>query len=136
MQNLVENNNLIALTLDPIADNLTLLHHVTKIGKSSKKKSTKKTEKVAALNGFGSVASISGSKSPEDLFDTKNIVSVEIPSQDDFKTFKDPSDLKNLTLVKDIVKNLEMLSCYLIFLQVLSFKCPQETHRLKHLLCQ
>ena len=82
IKELEANPKLVALTLDPIADDLVLLHHVTRIGRIMKKKATKKNEKVVALHGFGNTAVPIRFKSSSDLFDQHSIVTTDVPSND------------------------------------------------------
>ena len=99
MRNVSEFPDLVALTVDQSTDELVMIHHNTKVGKSLKK--SKKAEKVVALHGFGSPASILRFKAVAALFSKDNIVKVLLPSDDDFETFESTTDFKNLKPDKD-----------------------------------
>ena len=58
MRKLVEHDNLAALTIDLVIDELLLLHHLTRIGDTIKKKVAKERENRLVLNGFGTTPSI------------------------------------------------------------------------------
>ena len=51
----VENNNIAALAIDPITNELTMNHHITRIGRPMKK-TAKHTEKIVALHGLDNKA--------------------------------------------------------------------------------
>ena len=55
--NLQEQDSLAAFIVDEVSGDLILIHHITRIGKSLKKKSTKSKEKIVTLSGLGSTAS-------------------------------------------------------------------------------
>ena len=59
---------MVALIIDSITGDLILFHHLTRVRKFLKKKSAMKNEKVVALNGFGSKASVVRFMSSDILF--------------------------------------------------------------------
>jgi len=98
MRNLMEFPELAALTIDQSTDDLVMIHHISKVGKSLKK--SKNSEKVVALHGLVSPAAILRFKSTADLFSKANIVEVPLPSPDDFETFESTIDFKKLSPAK------------------------------------
>ena len=94
MLNISEFNNLSALPIDQSADELVIVHHISKVGKSLKK--SRKHDKIVAFSGMCSIAHIVRFKSVEVLFSSDFITTKAIPSIEDLKTFETPSDLKNL----------------------------------------
>ena len=52
--NIIQNNNLVMLTIDGMDQELMMLHHFTQIGGSLRMKEPR----LVALNGFGAVASV------------------------------------------------------------------------------
>ena len=99
MLNLSEFNNLAALTIDQSTDELVIMHHISKVGKSLKK--SKKPEKIVALRGMGSIVHVVRFKSVKVLFSSDYITTMAIPSIEDMKTFETLSDFKNLKPEKD-----------------------------------
>ena len=56
IRDLILEPSLVALSVDPVTDELFLFHHLARIGKILKKKTAKKNKKVMALHGFGTQA--------------------------------------------------------------------------------
>ena len=93
--NLKENNNLVALTIDPMSSDTLVLHHLTEIGGgllNSKKH-------MVALNGFGPLATTVRFKSAEDLFTF--VIDVPVPSDQDISSFDTATEFNKLTKEKD-----------------------------------
>ena len=99
MRNVSEFPDLVALTVDQSTDELVMMHHISKVGKSLKK--SKKAEKVATLHGFGFLASILRFKVVANLFSKDSIMKVLLPSGDNFETFESATNFKNLKPGKD-----------------------------------
>ena len=97
IRNLVEDNNLVAMTIDPITEEIILFHHFTRIRKLLKKKTAKANEKVVALNGFGHLASIVRFKFSSNVFDLKLVVSIDVPSDNHFEQFEKSEEFSKLT---------------------------------------
>ena len=76
-----------------------MIYHILKVEKSLK--NSKKAEKVVALHGFSSLASILRFKTVANFFSKDNIAKVLLPSGDDFETFESATDFKNLKPGKD-----------------------------------
>ena len=111
ISNLIEHNNVVALTIDPITEELILFHHITRIGKSLKKKA-KKNEKVVALSGFAPQASVVRFKSSEFLFHDDLIISAPTPDYDKIEqveSCKDFSKLKTDPTNKNVFRNIIIL---------------------------
>ena len=98
MLNLVEFDNLAALTIDQSTDELEIMHHNSKVGKSLLK--SKKPVKVVALCGMSSSAQIVRFKSVESLFNQKSCVTMDAPSSTNLETFENPADFKKLKAEK------------------------------------
>ena len=89
VSNLVEYNKLVAITLDPVIEEIVLFHYLTKVGKSSKKKLAKKNKKVVALSCYSLSVSTIGFKSSEDLFHASFIVDIPVPDNDKIEQIED-----------------------------------------------
>ena len=88
VRNLQTQDSLSALLVDDTSGDLLLVHHVTKIGKSLKKKGAKKKEKLVGLNGTGTTACPIRFEHPDEAFGPKCIVSADMPNTDSLETFK------------------------------------------------
>ena len=84
-----------------MSGDLILTRHVTKIGKSLKKKSAKMKEKFVALSGTGTSALPIRFESSEELFSSKHIIEAEVSSDESLDTFENYSNFKKLTSEKD-----------------------------------
>ena len=62
--NLIQNNNLVVLTLDPLDNDLVLFHHINQVGGNIRVKGPK----LMALNGFGPLASVVRFKPSKETF--------------------------------------------------------------------
>ena len=74
VQNLKDNNDLVALTLDPISKEVLLVHRITQIGGTLFLPETR----MVALNGFGSQASVVRLPTASKLFDC--VADIEAPA--------------------------------------------------------
>ena len=90
--NIIQNNNLVVLTLDPVTNELIMVHHFTQIGGSLRMKESK----LVALNGFGPLASIVRFKSANETFG--HVVNQKVPSFQDFFKVKNSKDFKALAV--------------------------------------
>ena len=88
--NIMQNNNLVVLTLDDMDNDLIMFHHFTQIGGTIRIKDPK----IVALNGFGPLATVVRFKQAEDLFGY--IVERDAPSSADLESFGNASEFKNL----------------------------------------
>ena len=87
-RNIQEQNSLAALIVDNMSGDLLLVHHMTKLRKSLKKKTAKQKEKLVALSGTGTLASPLRFEHPDDAFSKKHIVEVDIPSDTSLEAFE------------------------------------------------
>ena len=97
--NLKDNNNLTALTLDPVTSEILVIHHLTEIGGSL----LRNDKKLVALNGFGSTATILRFKSAKDLF--AYVIDTEVPSIDEISRFETALEFSNLKKDKDTIEH-------------------------------
>lgn len=103
-RNTQEQDSLAALIAGTVSRDLMIVNYATKIGKSLKKKSSKKKEKLVTLNGTGTTASPIRFDHPEEAFGSKHIATVDMPTDSSFETFENETDFKSLVHEKDNTK--------------------------------
>ena len=100
MRNLQDHKDLAALIVDNVSGELLLVHHISRIGQSLKKKTSNNTEKVVALSGSGTSASPIRLEHFKEAFSQKCVIQGDAPSVDDLETFESLSDFKKLEAKK------------------------------------
>ena len=79
VSNIIQNNNLIILTIDSIDEELVMFHHFTQIGSNIRNESPR----LISLNGFSPMACIVNFKLSEVVFDYS--VKKKVPSLENLK---------------------------------------------------
>ena len=126
VSNLVEYDKQVALTIDPITEELILFHHFTKIGKCLKKKSAKKNEKIVALCSFGAQASIVRFKSSEETFSNVFVAKHPVPAPDEIEQMENEKsflDLKAAPTNKQVFRNIIMLPPFAVSAMLSTKQC-------------
>ena len=100
-----DQNSLAALITDNVSSNLILFIHLTKLGKSLKKKTAKMKEKLVSLSGEGAIASHVRFEHPDASLGPKHKVEACVPDEKAFKTFENSSEFKKLTANKSTKKS-------------------------------
>ena len=109
--NIIQNNNLVILTIDGMDQELMMLHHFTQIGGSLRMKEPK----LVALNGFGAVGSVVRFKPAEDLF--SYVETRDVPKASDFDTFGNKTEFNALSSdesTKGLFRNFVFLPPYMV----------------------
>ena len=106
IQNLQNWTVLVALTIDSSTDELVMF---TRVGLSLKKRTSKKTERIVALNCVSNSALIIRFCSATETFDKKFIVPVESPADDELKAIESITSFNELKSVKENVKKFRNL---------------------------
>ena len=96
---IVQNNNLVILTIDSMDHELMILNHFTQIGGSLRMKEPK----IVALNGFDAVGSVARFKSDDENFGC--IVSRDVPNAEGLENFNSEYDFVALSSYDDTKKN-------------------------------
>lgn len=90
VSNVIQNPNLVILTIDLMESELVVFHHFAQIGGVRLKE-----PQMVTLNGFGPLASIIKFQSADLIFD--HFVKREVPSADNFKNVQNASEFQKLT---------------------------------------
>ena len=80
VRDLIYKPTLAAMTFDAVTNELLLIRHLTRIGKTLKKKASKKNKKVVALHGFGLQESATRFKSSNYLSNDDFITKLSNPA--------------------------------------------------------
>jgi len=91
-ENMKENNNLVALAIDPLSSEILIIYYLTQIGGSF----LMKDKKLVVPNGFGPLATVIRFKSAENLFSC--VLDVEISTKADMFKFKTAVEFSKLTV--------------------------------------